>query len=110
MLDHGEGRLLTKAAMDWFAASYAAQDGHPRAFPIHGDHTAMPPTVLVTAGLDPIRDSGRVYGAQLILAGSDVVFIELKGTIHGFTTLRKALPSAEGDMARIFAAVRLMLT
>ncbi len=110
MLDHGEGRLLTKAAMDWFAQSYAAQDGHPRAFPIHGTHTAMPPTVLVTAGLDPIRDSGRVYGAQLVLAGSDVVFIELKGTIHGFTTLRKALPSAAGDMARIFAAVRLMLT
>ena len=110
MLDHGEGRLLTKAAMDWFAQSYAAQDGHPRAFPIHGSHTAMPPTVLVTAGLDPIRDSGRVYGAQLVLAGSDVVFIELKGTIHGFTTLRKALPSAAGDMARIFAAVRLMLT
>ena len=109
MLDHGEGRLLTKAAMDWFAESYAPTSGHPRAFPIHGTHTAMPPTVLVTAGLDPIRDSGRVYGAQLILAGSDVVFIELKGTIHGFTTLRKALPSAAGDMARIFAAMRLML-
>ena len=109
MIDHGEGRLLTKAAMDWFAESYAAQVGHPRAFPIHGNHAAMPPTVLVTAGLDPIRDSGRVYGAQLILAGSDVVFIELTGTIHGFTTLRKALPSAAGDMARIFAAIRLML-
>ena len=110
MLDHGEGRLLTKAAMDWFSASYAPEGGHPRAYPIHGNHAAMPPTVLVTAGLDPIRDSGRVYGAELILAGSDVVFIELKGTIHGFTTIRKALPSAAGDMARIFAAVRLMLT
>lgn len=109
MIDHGEGRLLTKAAMEWFAQSYAAQPGHPRAFPIHGNHAAMPPTVLVTAGLDPIRDSGRVYGAQLILAGSDVVFIELPGTIHGFTTLRRALPSAQADMARIFAAMRLLL-
>ncbi len=109
MIDHGEGKLLTKAGMEWFAESYAAQSGHPRAFPIHGNHATMPPTVLVTAGLDPIRDSGRVYGAQLILAGSNVVFIELPGTIHGFTTLRRALPSAQADMAKIFAAMRLML-
>jgi len=109
MLDHGEGRLLTRAGVDWFAESYAPESGHPRAFPIHGNHAAMPPTVLVTAGLDPLRDGGRAYGAQLILAGSNVVFIELPGTIHGFTTLRRALPSAHTDMARIFAAMRLML-
>ena len=83
--------------------------GQHHAYPIHGDHAKMPPTVLVTASLDPIRDSGRVYGAQLILAGSDVVFIEMKGSIHGFTTLRKAIPSAHEDMQRIFAAMRLML-
>ena len=56
-----------------------------------------------------VSDSGRIYGAQLILAGSDVVFLEMQGSIHGFTTLRKALPSAQKDMQRIFAAMRLML-
>ena len=38
-----------------------------------------------------------------------MVFLEMKGSIHGFTTLRKALPSAQEDMQRIFAAMRLML-
>ncbi|WP_230206897.1 alpha/beta hydrolase [Novosphingobium sp. Gsoil 351] len=109
MLDFAEGHLLTKTSMDWFSECYGAVPGNTRAYPIHGDHAKMPPTVLVTASLDPIRDSGRVYGAQLILAGSDVVFLEMKGSIHGFTTLRKALPSAQADMQRIFAAMRLML-
>jgi acetyl esterase len=109
MLDFGEGHLLTKVSMDWFHASYAAEAGNVRAYPIHGDHAAAPPTVLVTASLDPIRDSGRLYGEALIRAGSDVVFMEMKGTIHGFTTLRKAIPSGQADMARVFAAMKLLL-
>ena len=109
MLDFGEGHLLTKVSMDWFHAAYAAEAGNVRAYPIHGDHAAAPPTVLVTASLDPIRDSGRLYGEALIRAGSDVMFMEMKGTIHGFTTLRKAIPSGQADMARVFAAMRLML-
>ena len=110
MLDFAEGHLLTKNAMDWFAECYAAEAGNVRAYPIHGDHATAPPTVLVTASLDPIRDSGRIYGAQLILAGADVCFLEMKGNIHGFTTLRKAIPSAQDDIQRIFAAMKLMLS
>lgn len=109
MRDFAEGHLLTKVTMDWFGASYAAEAGNVRAFPIHGNHAAAPPTVLVTASLDPIRDSGRVYGEALVRAGSDVVFMEMKGTIHGFTTLRKAIPSGQADMARIFAAMKWLL-
>ena len=109
-LDFAEGHLLTKQAMEWFAASYAAESGNVRAYPITGNHAKMPPTVLVTASLDPIRDSGRVYGAQLILAGSDLVFLEMKGTIHGFLNVRKAVPSAQDDVRRIFDAIKLMLS
>jgi len=108
-LDFAEGYLLDARTMEWFGASYKAVDGDKRAFPIYGDHSTTPPTVLVTAGLDPIRDSGRIYGAELIRAGAEVVFLEMKGTIHGFTQVRKAIPSAQADMQSIFAAVRLLL-
>jgi len=108
-LDFAEGFVLTQDTIAWFMGHYAAEPGNPRAFPIHGSHGAMPPTVLVTASLDPIRDSGRAYGAQLILAGSDVVFVEMKGTVHGFTNLRKAIPSAQEDLAQIVKAIRFML-
>ena len=109
MLDFAEGHLLTKVSMDWFHAAYAAEAGNVRAYPIHGDHAKAPATVLVTASLDPIRDSGRLYGEALIRAGSDVMFMEMKGTIHGFTTLRKAIPSGQADMQRVFAGMKLML-
>lgn len=108
-LDFAEGFLLTAETMTWFANAYQAVTGDKRAYPIYGDHSTAPPTVLVTAGLDPIRDSGRVYGAELIRAGAEVVFLEMKGTIHGFTQVRKAIPSAQADMQSIFAAVRLLL-
>lgn len=109
MIDFAEGFLLTKDAMSNFLSSYVVEPGNPRAFPILGDHAKTPPTVLVTASLDPLRDGGRAYGAALILAGTDVVFVEMKGTIHGFTTLRKALPSANDDVAQIVKAIRYML-
>jgi acetyl esterase len=108
-LDFAEGFLLTSDSMNWFANAYQAVTGHKRAYPIYGEHSTTPPTVLVTAGLDPIRDSGRVYGAELIRAGAEVVFLEMKGTIHGFTQVRKAIPSAQEDMQSIFKAVRLLL-
>ncbi|MCY1671891.1 alpha/beta hydrolase [Novosphingobium sp. SL115] len=108
-LHFADGFLLTADTMKWFGDAYRAITGHKRAYPIYGEHSTTPPTVLVTAGLDPIRDSGRVYGAELIRAGAEVVFLEMKGTIHGFTQVRKALPSAQGDMQSIFAAVRLLL-
>jgi acetyl esterase len=108
-LDYAEGFLLTAETMTWFSDAYKAEPGHKRAYPIYGDHAATPPTVLITAGLDPIRDSGRIYGAELIRAGAEVVFLEMKGMIHGFTQVRKAIPSAQSDLHAIFAAVRLLL-
>jgi acetyl esterase len=69
----------------------------------------LPPAVVVTAGLDPLRDQGRAYAARLVEAGVPVIFREAVGTIHGFATLRKALPSAVGDMAGYLIALRAML-
>ena len=104
-----EGFLLTADTMTWFNDGYSATPGHIRAYPLHNDHAQTPPTVLVTARLDPIRDSGRVYGAELVRAGVPVTFIEFAGVIHGFVQLRRAIPSAQGDIATIFAAIRQQL-
>ncbi|WP_428334050.1 alpha/beta hydrolase [Novosphingobium sp.] len=101
-----EGFMLNADSMAWFARCYAATPGDPRAYPLYNDHAHTPPTVLVTAGLDPIRDSGRVYGAELVLAGVNVTFLEFAGTIHGFAQLRKAIPSTHDDCLTIFAAIR----
>ncbi|MFZ9394795.1 MAG: alpha/beta hydrolase [Erythrobacter sp.] len=109
LADFGEGYILTKAAMEFFDAAYAPPRGDPRAFPILGQHKGTPPTVLVTASLDPIRDSGRDYGAALSAAGVSHVFLEMQGLTHSFTNLRQAVPSAQAELERICAAMKLLL-
>jgi acetyl esterase len=109
MAAFSEGFLLTGETMAFFDAAYGAPRDDARGFPILGDHSAAPPTVLVTASLDPIRDSGRAYAKALADAGRDFVFLEMKGVTHSFTNLRGAVPSAQGDLERIIAAMRLML-
>ena len=104
-----EGYLLTASTMDWFHAQYAGGADDPRNFPILHDKPALVPTVLCTAGLDPLRDSGRKYAARLIDLGTDVTYLEFHGTIHGFANLRKALPSAQNDLNSFLAAMKNML-
>jgi acetyl esterase len=109
MAEFAEGFLLTKETMDWFMDCYAPVPGDPRAYPIHGDQAGSPPTLLVTASLDPLRDQGRRYAAALAAAGVECHFMEMKGSIHGFVNLRKAVPSAQADMLAILAQAKLML-
>ena len=105
-----EGYLLTKRGMEWFAECYAADTAHPRCSPmVNASLAGLPPAVIVTASLDPIRDQGRAYAAALIGAGVPVVYREAAGNIHGFITLRKAIPSAQGDVAGMLAAFKDVL-
>jgi acetyl esterase len=107
--EFAEGFVLTKAGIEFFDAAYQPDRNDPRAMPILGNHANTPPTVLVTASLDPIRDSGRDYGAALSQAGIDHVFIEVKGGTHSFTNLRQAVPSYQTDLDNVLAAMKMML-
>jgi acetyl esterase len=109
MAAFSEGFLLTADTMAFFDAAYGADRSDPRGFPILGDHSQAPPTIVVTASLDPIRDSGRAYAKALVDAGRDVVFLEMRGVTHSFTNLRGAVPSAQRDLERIIAAMQFML-
>jgi len=107
--EFADGYLLTRDSMEWFMAAYRGDPAHLRSSPLVGDLAGMPPAVVVTASLDPIRDQGRAYAAALIAAGVPTVFREAKGMIHGFANLRQAIPSARGDVAGAFAALKAAL-
>jgi acetyl esterase len=107
--DHGVGKLLTYETMDYFMNAYAAEQGHVQAAPLDFDQAGMPPTLVMTAGLDPLRDQGRAYAAALATAGVPVAFQEAVGNIHGFINLRKAIPSSQADCAKAFAALKTMI-
>ncbi len=104
-----EGYVLTKSAVEFFDTAYQADRSDHRGFPILGDHSNAPPTVLVTASLDPIRDSGRDYAKALADAGADFTFLEMKGVTHSFTNLRQAVPSTQADLERVITAMKFTL-
>src|SRR3546814_20597568 len=76
---------------------------------MQGDLAGLPPAVVVTASLDPLRDQGRAYAGALVDAGVAVVFREARGNIHGFANLRRAIPSSQGDVAGALAALKAVI-
>jgi acetyl esterase len=109
MAAFSDGYLLTGETMAFFDAAYGADRADSRGFPILSDHSTAPPTIVAVASLDPIRNSGRAYAKALVDAGRDVVFLEMRGVTHSFTNLRGAVPSTQGDLERIIAAMQFML-
>ena len=106
MEQFGTGHGLSRDDMRWFADAYAADLEHQRASPLRADLTGLPPAVVVTASLDPIRDQGRAYAARLAEAGVPVVFREARGNVHGFISMRKMVPSSAGDFAGFLAVLK----
>ena len=109
MAEFAEGFLLTKESMEYFNNHYAPKDDDILVSPYLGDLAKSPPTVLVTAGLDPLRDQGREYAADLIRQGVNTNYIEMPGTVHGFINIRKAVPSAMQDVDKMIAAWKTLL-
>ena len=113
MQDFAEGYLLTNAGMRWFTEHYMGSTPdflHAYASPLHADSLAgLPPAMVFTCGLDPLRDQGRAYAAKLALHGVRVTFREAAGQIHGCMTLRGAIPSTQDDLHACLADLKALV-
>ena len=105
----GAGYLLTRQSMRWFGEAYAPDLEHWRGSPMLKDLAGFPPTLVSTASLDPLRDQGRAFAAALIQAGTATIFREAKGIIHGYLNMRRAIPSAQGDLLGDLAALKPLI-
>lgn len=109
MRDFAEGFLLTADSMTWFHAAYQADGSDYRGAPIKFSHEGMPPSLVTTASLDPLRDQGIAYFEALKAAGVRAEHRSADGNIHGHITLRKAIPSSKEDVAANLAALKAMI-
>jgi acetyl esterase len=100
---------LDREDIAYFTKAYASDAQHWRGSPLLADQAGLPPTFVVSAGLDPLRDNGRVYAAKCIEAGVQTTYREIPGTIHGFACYRKAIPSAQRDLAELLAIAKAMI-
>ncbi len=107
--DFKEGHLLTENGMAWFVEQYQWKEGDWRAHPLDFDQTDMPPSLVVTASLDPLRDQGKAYADKLEASGVRTVYRQAEGNIHGYINLRNGIPSSQDDITGNLAALKEML-
>lgn len=63
---------------------------NPEVSPIyHKEFKNLPPTFIITAEYDPLKDDGKSYADKLRNANNIVLYKEYKGLIHGFFNLPK---------------------
>lgn len=109
MRENGDGYLLTADTVRFFVDSYlpepadrADPDASPlRAMPLEG----LPPTLVLTAEYDPLRDEGRAYAEALAAAGVPVQHEDVEGAVHLAFQLRDT-EIGRAMLERVARAVR----
>ena len=95
----GEIFPIPTPVMEWFHEHYF---GHveavfaPDASPLwREDMSGLPPTLVLTAGLDPLCSEGKAYADRLDAAGIKVHYTQYDRTIHGFMQMGRVIPCAQ---------------
>lgn len=109
MAQFSEGFLLTAGDMAWFGRTYGAKRGEPRHHIMDRDLSRLPPTLVMTATLDPLHDQGVAFVAALRRADVSVEHYEAEGLIHGYITLRKLIPSGQADLNAFLSRFKALI-
>jgi acetyl esterase/lipase len=106
--ENGEGYGLTAGLMEWFWDQYAdpAERSDPKASPLRGDLSRLPPALIVTAEFDPLRDEGIAYARALEAAGVPVRHFSARGHVHQSATMVDVVLSGAGVRAQMAEALR----
>jgi acetyl esterase len=89
--------LLLKTTESYLADTSLKTD--PYVSPLLADLSGdLPPALIFTAQVDPLRDDGQRYAEKLTDAGQQVTYIEYEGILHGFLNLYMIFPEGKTSM------------
>ena len=109
MRDFKERYGLTAAGLQRYWNLYldGADGFQPDASPLRADDLAgLPPTYVLTAEFDVLRDEGEAFAGKLREAGVDVTHRRFDGTIHGFWRWMAATPKTREAIDAVGAWLR----
>ena len=110
---HAAGPTLARRTMDYFSRHYfgpTAKAPDWRGAPLLAPSLAgLPPTLLVPAAHDALRDEAMTYGEALGAAGNAVTVVEYHGLAHGFISMAGAVPAARLALAQMAQALKQAL-
>ncbi|TXL61906.1 alpha/beta hydrolase [Aeromicrobium terrae] len=100
-----DNAALEAKEMDAYWRHYApgALADEPEVSPLRADVSGFPPTFLVTAEHDVLRDQGEAFAASLAAAGVDVTASRTLGMIHGYWRHPDLLPPAAATVVSVGA-------
>jgi len=105
MRENAEGGGLDPAAVRWFNSQWVADEarwGEEGVSPVAAaDLSGMPPSLIVSAEHDPLRDELEAYAERLREAGVEVTARREPGMIHNFLQQDEASPAAAAAGDRI---------
>lgn len=112
MADCAEGYFLTKAKMAWYWDQYAPPGidrSRPELSPLRADLAGLCPTVVVTAGFDPLRDQGLDLARACAAAGVDTALLHFGAMIHGFLGFAASVSRSRAALSELGELVRQRL-
>jgi acetyl esterase len=110
--ENGSGNYITSTHLEWFWDQYLAGARTHYGYASPGDATrldGLPPALLVTAGLDPLRDEGLDYARSLAVAGVATTVLHYPEAFHGFLGFQGVLALADDAMKQISQVARRMV-
>jgi acetyl esterase len=107
------GYLLDVEQIRYDYSLYLSSDADhadPRVTPLMNlDLAGSPPTVILVAEYDPLRDEAVAYGGLLEHFGTPVEVLEAEGMVHGFARMGGIVPDALKDLDDLAEHVRRLL-
>jgi len=101
--------LVPREDLAWYYRTYCggrcdARD--PRVSPIFAPDLAdLPPTLIIAAEYDTLRDEAHAYADRLHAAGVATRYVCASGMIHGFLQMRGLVPDAQTAAEQIAQAL-----
>lgn len=105
-----EGYILSRNSITWFYRQYLRSGKDAKDFRfaplLLDDLSGLPPSLIIVAGYDPLRDEGIEYAKRLIEAGNRVRLSNYEGMVHGFYLMGGAVDAARRAVTESAAVMR----